>query len=235
MFAANILLLFITVKSVTVDSFSIKELSADAYSSQVAVQIGKDVRLKTGTNIRDVDLILTNGFLEVEMDFKNCMGKSHFCYNSTDKMDQLNDICFPGYCAFFVEGVRGYDEYWKESFDRIKSIDDYTLVNRQKSYFSCKSNIVRMQYWKTLYCEKPFYSCASLIDKENKTRIYVNEISPSCSIKIKNAQIYNRSMANSSMLSSTPPPTAEASTDPWYLWLILGIIIVGIICTLIAV
>uniref|UniRef100_A0AC35GBP8 Uncharacterized protein n=1 Tax=Panagrolaimus sp. PS1159 TaxID=55785 RepID=A0AC35GBP8_9BILA len=51
-----------------------------------------------------MDIILKNGFLEVEMDLKTCYGKSIFCYNSTDKIDPLTDMCFPGFCGFIVEG-----------------------------------------------------------------------------------------------------------------------------------
>uniref|UniRef100_A0A914QBN7 Uncharacterized protein n=1 Tax=Panagrolaimus davidi TaxID=227884 RepID=A0A914QBN7_9BILA len=198
MFVTSILLfyLFITVKCNNISIEPSKndvELLGDYYENDIAYQNGEDVKLKSvkyGKGM-GMDIILKNGFLEVEMDLKNCMGKSIFCYNSTDKMDLLTDMCFSGFCGFKVEGFNGRkdDGTYNENYKRVKTMDNYDYSRRFISINCRSTSIVRMQYWKTIFCGGNYgimddYSCAPKTDKNNKIHIYVIEISSQCPVKI---------------------------------------------------
>uniref|UniRef100_A0AC35FIW0 Uncharacterized protein n=1 Tax=Panagrolaimus sp. PS1159 TaxID=55785 RepID=A0AC35FIW0_9BILA len=101
------------------------ELLGDNFFSDIAYQNGKNIELRSGYKDKEMDIILKNGFFEVEMDLKTCMGKSIFCYNSTDKMDPLTEMCFPGFCGFQVECFIYNDEHFGDISKVILNAEIY--------------------------------------------------------------------------------------------------------------
>uniref|UniRef100_A0AC35GQ57 Uncharacterized protein n=1 Tax=Panagrolaimus sp. PS1159 TaxID=55785 RepID=A0AC35GQ57_9BILA len=241
MFVTSVLLfsLFITVKCNNISTEPSKndvQLLGEYYENDIAYQSGEDVILKSKGGDKGMDIILKNGFLEVEMDLNNCVGKSIFCYNSTDKLDLLNEMCFPGFCGFIVEGFNGRkdDGTYDEVYDVVKTLSGY--VSRGYISESCRSpSIIRMQYWKTYFCGggnydiMDEYSCAPKMDKGNKIHIYVIKIAEQCPIKILNAEIVDPTETTTNSSITTIGTTTEKTEDaslPWYFWVIIFIVLI---------
>uniref|UniRef100_A0AC35G955 Uncharacterized protein n=1 Tax=Panagrolaimus sp. PS1159 TaxID=55785 RepID=A0AC35G955_9BILA len=237
MFVTSILVfcLFTIVKcnnnNISFDTLN-NELLEDTFASAIAYQDGEDIQLKSGEQYKWLEIILKNGFLEVEMDLKTCYGISNFCYNSTDKMDPLTDICFTGFCGFQVEGSNPIKNIINDEYYEI--VRTMNIGHMRTDIFeNCKSpSIFRMQYWETIFCNDKVkdYSCAPKMDKDNKIHIYVKEISPYCPVKILNAEIYDPTKTTT-MLSTKIGTTTEKTEDAslaWYFWVIIVTVLIVI-------
>uniref|UniRef100_A0A914R6L2 Uncharacterized protein n=1 Tax=Panagrolaimus davidi TaxID=227884 RepID=A0A914R6L2_9BILA len=189
-------------------------------SSNVAIPNGEDVELIGRGSVN-----LTLSSLDVKIDLNNCYGLVKFCYSSLEKNDQASLLCGNGFCGFRIEGKS--DKY----------IDLMEVKNYRKTLLDKPCLPIRMKQIETSYCGMPAASCYPLI-VDKRITIIVQDVSSTCRIFIKNAQIYypptTTSLSLPSTESATQPLTSEASNE-WYIWVIIGVAFVLLIGIIIAV
>uniref|UniRef100_A0AC35GNM6 Uncharacterized protein n=1 Tax=Panagrolaimus sp. PS1159 TaxID=55785 RepID=A0AC35GNM6_9BILA len=221
----NCLLLFIAATNSKPNNYYANEtvpivLKAD--SSNIAKQNGTDVQL---IGRGSLNLILASGFLEVGLNWFNCIGLVRFCYSSLEKKDNASLLCGNGFCGFEIEGTE----------------KEILLIGRghsHKMHFqSCRP--IQMKENETSYCGINVASCKPLIN-DNRITIKVHDASSTCQAVIKNATIYyppTTSTSTTSLPSTksvAPSETSEGSNE-WYIWVIIGIALVLLIGIIIAI